>query len=102
MLEGSDREHGPIRGGRLLGGVGRRIVPLLGLLLLVVGVAMPRAGLTRQIVIDGTVDCGRRSGQVCTVGPTLVLLSDDSGTRQPITIDVSWILRELGQVRQDE
>ena len=60
------------------------------------------AALSSQFVLVGTVSCGVRSGQRCEIGDTLILLSDDSGSRQPYQIDISWILGRLPRLDQDD
>src|SRR4051794_33270240 len=56
---------------------------------------------TASTVIAGSVDCGRASGAACTYGPTLTLRSTDLGGKT-ITVDVSWLLDQLGTLRQDD
>lgn len=59
----------------------------------------------REIGVVGTVDCGRRSGLRCEIGPTrlLAIWTDDiSGHRERITIDVSWIIPQLDAYDQDD
>lgn len=102
MHDPRDLDPARSEAGWLRGVVVRRLVPLAALCVLILNVATPRAGLSREIVLDGIVNCGQRSGRPCELGTTLVLLSDDSGSRQPYTIDVSWVLRQLGRVRQDD
>jgi hypothetical protein len=54
-------------------------------------------------VIRGTVDCGRSSGQDCTYGPNLTLITDDLGmSEQKVIVDVTAIVGLLGDLDQDD
>jgi hypothetical protein len=60
-------------------------------------------GQAREIEIDGTADCGLRSGRHCDVDNTLALWTDDiSGNRERIEVDVRWIKDDLDKVDQDD
>lgn len=74
---------------------------LLGLATLLIGPATIASA--KEYDIAGTVDCGVRSGHHCSIGDTIVVLTDDlGGSKQPATIDVSWIKKQLPGVDQDD
>lgn len=74
---------------------------LLGLLIVVAGVG---PGQAREIEIDGTADCGLRSGRECSIDETLAVWTDDlSGNRERLEIDVRWIDDDdLDDIDQDD
>ena len=83
-----------------------RLWPLIVGLLLVAafcslelrGVGSARAGFT----LVGLVDCGLTSGRACSIGDTLVLVSNDSGTSTRYLIDLSWLdPDDLDRIDQD-
>ncbi|MGE3271772.1 MAG: Ig-like domain-containing protein [Chloroflexota bacterium] len=56
-----------------------------------------------SFTLTGTVACGALSGKHCQLsGNTLTIISDDSGSAQPYTIDIAWIRRELDGLDQDD
>lgn len=62
-------------------------------------------GAGHEFGVTGTVDCGRRSGLRCEIGPLLVLniwTYDISGSRERVSIDVSWIVQQLDAYDQDD
>ncbi|MGE3271897.1 MAG: hypothetical protein AB7P40_24295 [Chloroflexota bacterium] len=59
--------------------------------------------LAKEIDVIGTVDCGLRSGQRCSLENTLVLLTDSvTGEATHISIDISWIKDKLPALDQDD
>jgi hypothetical protein len=59
--------------------------------------------LAKEYDVAGTVDCGVPSGRDCTTRDTLDLWTDDvSGTRQLVTVNVSWIKSQLPKLDQDD
>ena len=57
---------------------------LFGLCVMLTGVG---PGQAREIEIDGTADCGLRSGRHCSIDNTLALWTDDvSGNRERVEI----------------
>src|SRR5829696_4521330 len=59
--------------------------------------------LAKDFNIAGTVDCSQRSGRVCSIDNTVKLWTDDiSGTRQLVTVDISWIRKRLPNLEQDD
>jgi hypothetical protein len=74
---------------------------LFGLLIVLAGVGQ---GTAREIEIDGTADCGLRSGRHCDVDNTLALWTDDiSGNRERVEVDIRWIDKDdLDKIDQDE
>lgn len=67
------------------------------------GLAPGGLASAKVFAIDGTVDCGVRSGRRCTIGDTLAVWTDDvSGALQRVVVDVSWIRRQLEQRRLDQ
>ena len=76
---------------------------LLGLTALSLLPASP--ALAKDFNVAGTVDCGVRSGRACPLGDTITLWTDDiSGTRELVTVDVTWIGRQLrgASLEQDD
>jgi len=60
-------------------------------------------GQANEIEIDGTADCGLKSGRRCSIDSRLAIWTDDiSGTRERIEIDVSWIRDSLDSIDQDD
>src|SRR5262245_10938497 len=73
---------------------------LVGLCVLLGGVGQ---GQAREIELDGTADCGLRSGRHCSIDNTLALWTDDvSGNRERVEIDVRWVKDDLDKIDQDE
>jgi hypothetical protein len=63
------------------------------------GAASAQASFT----LVGLVDCGWQSGETCSFGTTLVLVSADSGTPIRYTIDLSWLdPDDLDKIDQDD
>ena len=57
----------------------------------------------KEFLIQGTIDCGRKSGQRCDLGDIItVWTADVTGTRQKANIDVSWIAKQLDTYDQDD
>jgi uncharacterized repeat protein (TIGR01451 family) len=57
----------------------------------------------REFLIEGTVDCGLRSGQRCTIdGRIVVWTSDVTGERTRVVVDLSWVTRHLDSYDQDD
>lgn len=57
----------------------------------------------KELLIVGTVDCGRASGQRCDIDTSIVVwTSDVSGYREQVVIDVSWVQRQLDAYDQDD
>src|SRR5262245_28182772 len=61
-------------------------------------------GTAREIEIDGSADCGLRSGRHCDIANTLALWTDDiTGTRDRFEVDIRWIDKDdLDKIDQDE
>ncbi|MFN0074765.1 MAG: hypothetical protein ACKVVP_25065, partial [Chloroflexota bacterium] len=59
-------------------------------------------GEDKSFVFTGWVDCGRRSESRCRVEDALTLWTDDFGSRQQVSIDVSWISASLPPLDQDD
>ena len=77
------------------------VVALLWLLAL--QLAYPQAGFAKDVDAIGTVDCGIPSGKRCSLGDTLVLLTDSvTGKNERITIDIRWIANKLPALDQDD
>jgi flagellar hook-associated protein FlgK len=55
-----------------------------------------------SFTLVGLVDCGLKSGATCSLGITLVLVSDDSGVLTRYTIDLSWLKGGLPRIDQDD
>ena len=56
-----------------------------------------------SFMLDGLIDCGRSSGQQCSFGDTLVLLTKDSGAPTRYTINISWLKpSDLDDFEQDD
>src|SRR5215210_8062560 len=71
-----------------------------GLFIVLTGVGQ---GQAREYEIDGTADCGLRSGRRCSIGSVLAVWTDHvSGTRERIEINVSWVRDDLGKIDQDD
>ena len=63
----------------------------------------PQSVVRASFTLVGIVDCGQRSGRDCASSTTITIISDDSGTRQPYTIDLSWVKDKLpGRFEQDQ
>ena len=59
--------------------------------------------LAKDFNIAGTVECGQRSGRACSIDDTVQLWTDDiGGTRQLVTVDISWIRKRLPNLEQDD
>ncbi|MFN0070772.1 MAG: hypothetical protein ACKVVP_04695 [Chloroflexota bacterium] len=64
---------------------------------------LPAAGWAKDFELTGTVDCGRRSGQRCTIGDTLAIITEDlSGVKERVVVDVSWIQPIIRQREIDQ
>jgi hypothetical protein len=62
-----------------------------------------RAYAQHEITIEGTVDCGRTSGQRCDLGSEVAVWTYDiSGTLQRVVVDLSWVQRQLDAYDQDD
>ena len=73
---------------------------LLGLCVLIAAVGQ---GQAREFEIDGTADCGLRSGKHCDIDNTLRLWTDDmSGERERVEIDIRWVKDDLDEIEQDD
>ncbi|MCC7105848.1 MAG: hypothetical protein IT307_11955 [Chloroflexi bacterium] len=90
---------------RAMGGVSRRTLPRLaaaGLLGAAI-VGPPRVEAAEQISIQGTIDCGRMSGENCPSGAQMTIITDQFGqTEQRLTIDLSWFPHLLENYSQDD
>ena len=79
---------------------------ILGLTLLALAATFIASGdvyADKEFLIQGTVDCGRASGQRCDLGDTVtVWTADVSGKRERVKIDVSWIAKQLDRYEQDD
>ena len=61
-----------------------------GLALILLFISLEQTPPVRaSFMLDGLIDCGRSSGQQCSLGDTLVLLSKDSGAPVKYTINIS-------------
>jgi hypothetical protein len=73
--------------------------------ILVLAALFPASGTVyadKEFLLQGTVDCGRSSGSRCELGDVVVVwTSDVTGTKQKVTIDVSWVQKQLGTYAQD-
>jgi uncharacterized protein YfaP (DUF2135 family) len=73
---------------------------LVGLCIVLAGVGQSQA---REFEIDGTADCGLRSGRRCSIDSTLAVWTEHiSGERQRIEVNVSWVRDDLGKIEQDD
>ena len=64
--------------------------------------AVPQA-LAKDYNIAGTVDCGVPSGHDCAIGDSLRLWTEDvTGTKELITLDISFIRQDLRELGQDD
>jgi uncharacterized protein YfaP (DUF2135 family) len=73
---------------------------LLGICVVLAAVGQ---GQAREIEIDGTADCGLRSGRHCSIDNTLALWTDDvTGTHERFEVDIRWIKDDLDKIDQDE
>ena len=76
-----------------------RLWPLVVSLLLIAAFGSlelrPTGRVRATFTLDGLVSCNAPTGTACPIERTLTLLSDDSGTKQLYTIDLSWILDSL-------
>src|SRR5262249_50234830 len=60
-------------------------------------------GQAREFEIDGTADCGLKSGKHCDIDNNLALFTDDiSGERQRVEIDIRWVKQHLAKIAQDD
>ena len=82
---------------------GRRatLAILFALCIVIIGVGQ---GEAKEYEIDGTADCGLRSGRRCSIDAKLALWTDDvSGKRERVEVDVSWIdPDDLDAIDQDD
>lgn len=76
----------------------------LGVALVMLFVSLERTPPVRaSFMLDGLIDCGRSSGQQCSFGDTLVLLTRDSGAPTRYTINISWLKpADLDDFEQDD
>ena len=68
-------------------------------------VTQVRTAAVREFSLSGTVDCGRRSGLRCAIDAPYLLAvwtEDLSGRRERVIVDVSWIVRQLDGIDQDD
>lgn len=73
---------------------------LLGLCIVLSAVGQ---GQAREFEIDGTADCGLKSGKHCSIDNSLALFTDDvSGEKQRVEIDVRWVKADLDKIDQDD
>ncbi len=57
----------------------------------------------KEFEIDGTVDCGQRNGRRCRIGDTVTVLTDAlGGGIKPVTVDITWIKKQLPVLDQDD
>jgi hypothetical protein len=57
----------------------------------------------KDVLLDGTVDCGRASGSHCDIGTSIAVWTTDiSGYRELVIVDLSWVLRQLDSYDQDD
>jgi len=62
----------------------------------------PRA-VRSSFTLVGLIDCGQRSGRACADSATITLISDDSGSKQPYVINLSWVKDKLSdELEQDQ
>ena len=60
-------------------------------------------GQAREFEIDGTADCGLKSGKHCSVGSTLAIWTENySGEKERVEVDVRWIKDDLDKIDQDD
>jgi uncharacterized protein YfaP (DUF2135 family) len=77
------------------------VVAVLSLLSVDLSRAAP--SFAKEFDVVGTVDCGQRSGQRCSLGDTLVLWTDSvTGELARITFDLSWVKKEMPSLDQDD
>ena len=56
----------------------------------------------KEFLLEGTVDCGRKSGADCDIGTLItVWTSAVSGKREKVVVDVSWVQKDLDRYDQD-
>jgi hypothetical protein len=73
---------------------------LFGICFLLAGVGQ---GQAKEFELDGTADCGLKSGRRCSIDNMLALWTEDvSGTRQRHEIDIRWVKQDLGDIDQDD
>ncbi len=83
--------------------LGRFLSSATFLLLLTIQFLPLSTGLTKDLELTGTLDCGAKSGAHCAIGDTVVIWTTDiDGTRRQATIDVSWIRGALPDLDQDD
>ena len=89
---------------RVVGGPLRLLlasVMIIGLLSVDFSRAAP--GFAKEFDVIGTVDCGLRSGQRCSLGDTLVLWTDSvSGELARTSLDIRWVKKDLPALDQDD
>jgi hypothetical protein len=57
----------------------------------------------KELLLVGTVDCGRASGERCNLGTSVAVWTTDiSGYRERVTVDLSWVQRQLDTYDQDD
>ena len=57
----------------------------------------------KVFLLQGTIDCGRASGQHCEVWPLVKIWTYDvTGELQLVTVDLSWVQPQLGRYNQDD
>src|SRR3954452_5420089 len=60
-------------------------------------------GQAREFEIDGTADCGLKSGKHCSVDSTLALWTENySAENERVEVDVRWIKDDLDKIDQDD
>src|SRR3954469_11473196 len=73
---------------------------LLGLCIVLLAVGQ---GQAREFEIDGTADCGLKSGKHCSVDSSLALWTENySGEKERVEVDVKWIKDDLDKIDQDD
>jgi uncharacterized repeat protein (TIGR01451 family) len=62
-----------------------------------------RALAEKELLLVGTVDCGRASGARCAIGTSIAIWTTDvSGYRERVVVDVAWVLNQLDAYDQDD
>src|SRR4051794_32865966 len=60
-------------------------------------------GQAREFEIDGTADCGLKSGKHCSIDSTLALWTENySAEKERVEVDVKWIKDDLDKIDQDD
>src|SRR4051812_34299962 len=66
-------------------------------------IAPAPSGLSKDLELTGTVDCGVRSGHTCAIGDVVSIWTTDvDGTRRLVPVDITWIRSQLPGLDQDD